>query len=49
MLVDPSSRNSGRTFDEWSSGPPKPDAPDVEESRYMTVTRYDATDGGPLC
>ena len=50
--VDPERINSvevwrdAQAMEQWRA---QADAPDVEESRYMAVTRYDATDGGPLC
>ena len=49
--VDPERINSvevwrdAEALEQWRA---QADAPDVEEPRYMSVKRYDATDGGPL-
>jgi len=49
--VDPERINSVEVWrdadamDQWRA---EGDAPDVEEPKYKSVKRYDATDGGPL-
>ena len=49
--VDPERVNSvevwrgAEAMEQWRA---QANAPDVEEPKYMSVKRYDATDGGPL-
>ena len=49
--VDPERIKSVEVWPEAQAleqGRAQADAPDLEEPRYMSVNRYDATDGGPL-